>query len=62
MAVPFIFPAWPSSVVWKRENRWRDVETPVGQIQALLRPATFETFEARMDPIPRMWENTTRKF
>jgi len=39
-------------------QRWRDVETPAGQIQALLPPATFSAFEARMDAVPGLGEHT----
>jgi itaconate CoA-transferase len=49
--------------VWQHEQfkaraRWRDVDTPVGGIPALLPPATFPDFEARMDPIPAIGEHT----
>lgn len=39
-------------------NRWREVETPVGPIPALLPAATFEGFEARMDPVPGIGAQT----
>ncbi len=39
-------------------QRWRDVVTPAGQVQALLPPATFSAFEARMDAIPALGEHT----
>ncbi|WP_153723596.1 CaiB/BaiF CoA transferase family protein [Sporosarcina cascadiensis] len=39
-------------------NRWRDVKTPNGMIQALLPPATFEDFEPVMEAIPSVGENT----
>ena len=39
-------------------QRWRDVDTPAGKIEALLPPATFSTFEARMDAIPALGEQT----
>jgi len=38
-------------------NRWREVETPAG-IPALLPAATFEGFEARMDPVPGVGQHT----
>ncbi len=39
-------------------NRWREVETPAGLIPALLPAATFEGFEARMDPVPAVGQQT----
>jgi itaconate CoA-transferase len=39
-------------------NRWREVETPAGVIPALLPAATFEGFEARMDPVPAVGQQT----
>ncbi len=39
-------------------NRWREVETPAGPIPALLPAATFEGFEARMDPVPAIGAHT----
>ncbi len=39
-------------------NRWREVETPAGVIPALLPAATFEGFEARMDPVPAVGAHT----
>jgi len=39
-------------------NRWREVETPAGLIPALLPAATFEGFEARMDPVPGVGQHT----
>jgi itaconate CoA-transferase len=41
-------------------NRWREVETPAGMIPALLPAATFEGFEARMDPVPAIGAQTDR--
>ena len=38
--------------------RWRDVGSPVGEIPALLPPATISGLEARMDPIPEIGEHT----
>jgi crotonobetainyl-CoA:carnitine CoA-transferase CaiB-like acyl-CoA transferase len=38
--------------------RWRDVGTPVGDIPALLPPATLSGLEARMDPVPAIGEHT----
>ena len=39
-------------------SRWREVETPAGKIPALLPAATFEGFEARMDPVPAVGQHT----
>ena len=39
-------------------SRWREVETPAGKIPALLPAATFEGFEARMDPVPAIGAHT----
>lgn len=44
----------------KARSRWRDVASPAGVIPALLPPATFPDFEARMDPIPSIGEHTDR--
>ncbi len=33
-------------------QRWRDVESPVGQVRALLPPVTMQNVKPRMDPIP----------
>ena len=43
---------------FKVRERWRDVGSPVGDIPALLPPATFPEFDARMDPIPAIGEHT----
>jgi crotonobetainyl-CoA:carnitine CoA-transferase CaiB-like acyl-CoA transferase len=39
-------------------GRWREVETPAGRIPALLPPATFSGFEARMGPVPALGEHS----
>jgi itaconate CoA-transferase len=39
-------------------DRWREVKTPGGAIPALLPPAAFPDFEARMDPVPGVGEHT----
>lgn len=39
-------------------KRWREVDTPEGPIPALLPAATFEGFEARMDPVPAVGQHT----
>ncbi len=42
----------------KARERWRDIGSPVGEIPALLPPATLSGAEARMDPIPEIGEHT----
>ncbi len=44
----------------KARERWRDVQSPVGEIPALLPPATITGMDARMDPIPAIGEHTER--
>ena len=49
--------------VWQHEQfkareRWRDVGSPVGEIPALLPPATLSDSDVRMDPIPEIGEHT----
>lgn len=39
-------------------KRWREVGTPAGPIPALLPAATFGGFEARMDPVPAVGQQT----
>jgi itaconate CoA-transferase len=40
-------------------GRWRDVESPVGPLRALLPPITMRHVEPRMDPIPAVGEHST---
>ncbi|EKO4766935.1 CoA transferase, partial [Campylobacter coli] len=42
----------------KARNRWREVDSEVGKIPALLPPATNNNYEARMDKIPALGEHT----
>ncbi|MBI2510212.1 MAG: CoA transferase, partial [Betaproteobacteria bacterium] len=42
----------------KARARWREVGSPAGVISALLPPATFPDFDARMDPVPAVGEHT----
>ncbi len=42
----------------KARKRWRDVGSPVGEIPALLPPATLSGTDPRMDPIPAIGEHT----
>lgn len=49
--------------VWEHEqlktrDRWRDVDTPVGAIKALLPPGVPEDFSPRMDAIPAVGQHT----
>jgi itaconate CoA-transferase len=43
---------------FQARKRWRTVDTPEGQIPALIPPCTFAEFEARMDPIPSLGAHT----
>jgi len=42
----------------KARDRWRNVQSPAGEIPALLPPGRNSSFEYRMDPIPRIGEHT----
>lgn len=42
----------------KARGRWRNVESPLGLIPALLPPPTHQDFESRMDPIPALGQHT----
>jgi itaconate CoA-transferase len=39
-------------------KRWREVNSPVGPLKALLPPVTIRDVEPRMDPIPALGEHT----
>jgi itaconate CoA-transferase len=39
-------------------QRWREVDSPVGQVRALLPPVAMQDVEPRMDPIPSVGEHT----
>jgi len=39
-------------------GRWREVDSPVGPIKALLPPVTMPDMEPRMDPIPAVGQHT----
>ncbi|HJQ47239.1 MAG TPA: CaiB/BaiF CoA-transferase family protein [Amycolatopsis sp.] len=39
-------------------DRWREVDTPVGTVSAILPPVTFADVEARMGAIPALGEHT----
>lgn len=40
-------------------NRWREVDSPVGPLKALLPPLNLDGLEPRMDPVPALGEHTT---
>lgn len=42
----------------KARDRWRQVDSPAGQIPSLLPPASNNAFEPRMDPVPGLGEHT----
>jgi len=44
----------------KARNRWTQVDTPKGKINALKPPVTNKNFEAVMDPVPDIGEHTTK--
>jgi itaconate CoA-transferase len=43
---------------FQARQRWREVDSPVGPLQALLPPVTMRDVEPRMDPIPALGEQT----
>ncbi|HYD60483.1 MAG TPA: CaiB/BaiF CoA-transferase family protein [Noviherbaspirillum sp.] len=42
----------------KARKRWRSVQSPVGEIPALLPPGINDSFDYRLDPIPALGEHT----
>jgi itaconate CoA-transferase len=48
---------WDHSQLQARQ-RWREVDSPVGPLKALLPPVTMRDVEPRMDPIPALGEQT----
>lgn len=38
-------------------KRWRTVDTPAGEVQALLPPGVNSAFDYRMDPIPAVGQH-----
>ena len=48
---------WGHPQLQARE-RWREVNSPVGPLKALLPPVTMRDVEPRMDPIPALGEHT----
>jgi itaconate CoA-transferase len=45
---------------FKARGRWRDIESPVGTLPALLPPVTLSGADARMDAIPGIGEHTEK--
>ncbi len=41
-------------------RRFRSLDSPAGELRALLPPATVDSFDARMDPVPALGEHTAR--
>ena len=39
-------------------NRWRQIQIPGGEVQALIPPVSFDGLEARMDPVPSVGAHT----
>jgi len=44
----------------KARDRWREVDTPAGPIQALKPPFNLDGFEPRMDEIPAVGQHTRK--
>jgi itaconate CoA-transferase len=42
----------------KARERWVEIDSPVGKLPALLPPALPSSFEARMDPVPALGQQT----
>jgi itaconate CoA-transferase len=42
----------------RARNRWVEVDTPAGKVDALLPPGIPESFEPRMDPVPAIGQHT----
>jgi crotonobetainyl-CoA:carnitine CoA-transferase CaiB-like acyl-CoA transferase len=42
----------------RARNRWREVDSPAGKIEALLPPGVPASFDPRMDPIPGIGQHT----
>jgi itaconate CoA-transferase len=52
-----------AAALWKHpqlaaRERWTSVQSPAGEIPALLPPASNDSYEARMDPVPALGEHT----
>ncbi|MDT8861000.1 CoA transferase [Alkalihalobacillus sp. MEB130] len=44
----------------KYRNRWREVDSPVGKIKALIPPVTFDNIKTVMNPIPGIGEHSKK--
>ena len=42
----------------RARRRWVDIDTPAGQVKAMLPPGMPDSFEPRMDPIPAIGQHT----
>ena len=42
----------------RARGRWVEVETPAGNVRAMLPPGMPETFEPRMDAVPALGQHT----
>jgi itaconate CoA-transferase len=42
----------------RARQRWVDIDTPAGQIKAMLPPGMPDSFEPRMDPVPAIGQHT----
>jgi itaconate CoA-transferase len=42
----------------RARQRWVDIDTPAGQVKAMLPPGMPDSFEPRMDPIPAIGQHT----
>ncbi|WP_025602095.1 CaiB/BaiF CoA transferase family protein [Burkholderia sp. WSM2230] len=42
----------------RARERFRTIDSPAGELQALLPPATVDSFEVRMDPVPALGEHS----
>jgi itaconate CoA-transferase len=41
-------------------NRWREIDSPVGKLSALMPPATIDGVETVMGPVPEVGADTDR--
>jgi itaconate CoA-transferase len=42
----------------KERNRWKEIQSPVGPLKALLPPVVFEDIDVIMNPIPKLGQHT----
>ncbi|ALX16932.1 CoA-transferase [Burkholderia cepacia JBK9] len=57
-AVNQVSDLWTHPQLHARE-RFRTIDSPAGELQALLPPATIDSFDARMDAVPALGEHST---